>query len=876
MGLNNINSKSTWGQAASDINTNFTTIDSDLKKVKNATTRNKGYFSTSSELISAFPTASKGDIAYVGSSYPYDIWKWNGGSWAKSGSTGGEESVNLGNYYTKVETDEKFTEADAKLSELSEEISGLRTETDQKLSETSEEISGLRTKTDQKLSELGSEVKEITNTVIVNTSGVQGFIELPTIVPIGDYTCEYEYSGYGEQFYYAQLYSDPNGGVDSALITSQSASSKGKGSVRITLTNQARSLRIGVGGGTIPSDAVFKIKLYKEKKLVYENDITDTISSEFSNPISSRAVYTLKEKITELEGNFLDTLLDVNVSSSGYFQLNKTAKAGTPIKVKLKFNPWGVYTTIIAYTVSGGGDNESIGDYFYTIDKELVFTPTIDVNFIRVNCSTPNSGANGYISVTEEKVFVSENTFNNFANELEKKDYIGDEIKFIGKSGYKSLGAKLYKGHKYRFKYNVKNYKGEFYYIQLADGYNPKDTVINLGGVGASTTSGSVDLVITSDVDTIRIGTGSSVPEDAETSIDIHELPSYSDKLEVDRILKELDSKLSKNTISIESFFEEEMQKTINSVNDLTNQRCFVIPIVTDNHWRWTTEEGNNVKDRSINNVKYFNSRVYCDGVVHIGDILDSGVVGESTDKELYDLIQRYLLQLSTANRHFYAINGNHDGSKLSMFDEMKWYGMIGRATANEDDVHRYMTTPYYYIDHKPTKLRIVCLANPDNVTGVGITWGFSQRELDWLETEALNVPQDYSVLFITHIAPIKGYVDSAANLESFASLCNEFNDNHTGKIVGVICGHSHVDLLVTTEWTYEGFSNILPCPIVLLGSNYYNLGTEDRLGEFGGIIYGRVPNTETEDLWTVLVYTPDSETKCNFIRFGAGADVAF
>lgn len=122
MGLNNINSKSTWGQAASDINTNFTTIDSDLKKVKNATTRNKGYFSTSSELISAFPTASKGDIAYVGSSYPYDIWKWNDGSWAKSGSTGGEESVNLGNYYTKVETDEKFTEADAKLSELESEL----------------------------------------------------------------------------------------------------------------------------------------------------------------------------------------------------------------------------------------------------------------------------------------------------------------------------------------------------------------------------------------------------------------------------------------------------------------------------------------------------------------------------------------------------------------------------------------------------------------------------------------------------------------------------------------------------------------------------------------------------------------------------------
>lgn len=122
MGLNNINSKSTWGQAASDINTNFTTIDSDLKKVKNATTRNKGYFSSIDELKAAFSTANVGDIAYVGSAYPYAIWKWNGSAWANSGSTGGEESVNLGDYYTKVETDEKFTETDEKLSELGSKI----------------------------------------------------------------------------------------------------------------------------------------------------------------------------------------------------------------------------------------------------------------------------------------------------------------------------------------------------------------------------------------------------------------------------------------------------------------------------------------------------------------------------------------------------------------------------------------------------------------------------------------------------------------------------------------------------------------------------------------------------------------------------------
>lgn len=121
MGLNNINSKSTWGQAASDINTNFTTIDSDLKKVKNATTRNKGYFSSIDELKAAFSTANVGDIAYVGSAYPYQTWAWDGSAWKKKNDAGGEESVNLGDYYTKVETDEKFTETDEKLSELGQE-----------------------------------------------------------------------------------------------------------------------------------------------------------------------------------------------------------------------------------------------------------------------------------------------------------------------------------------------------------------------------------------------------------------------------------------------------------------------------------------------------------------------------------------------------------------------------------------------------------------------------------------------------------------------------------------------------------------------------------------------------------------------------------
>ena len=116
MALNKIKTEASWGESAGALNSNFESIETDLIKVKNATTRNKGYFSSSSALESAFPTANVGDIAYVGSAYPYAVWKWNGSVWVNSGSTGGEESVNLGNYYTKEETNEKFTETAEEVS----------------------------------------------------------------------------------------------------------------------------------------------------------------------------------------------------------------------------------------------------------------------------------------------------------------------------------------------------------------------------------------------------------------------------------------------------------------------------------------------------------------------------------------------------------------------------------------------------------------------------------------------------------------------------------------------------------------------------------------------------------------------------------------
>jgi hypothetical protein len=105
MKLEDIKLQTTWNDAAERINRNNLKVATELAKLGASTYKNKGYFATAESLVNAYPTASAGSIAYVGSSYPYAIYMWNG-SWVDSGETGGDESVNLGDYYTKEETKE--------------------------------------------------------------------------------------------------------------------------------------------------------------------------------------------------------------------------------------------------------------------------------------------------------------------------------------------------------------------------------------------------------------------------------------------------------------------------------------------------------------------------------------------------------------------------------------------------------------------------------------------------------------------------------------------------------------------------------------------------------------------------------------------------
>lgn len=106
MELTEIKSKGiSWGHAAQTLNNNFEKIDADVEKLKYATSKVKGFFKTGEELGKAVTQASNGEIAYVGTSSPYQIWEWKTNKWANTGVTEDAINVNMSNYYNKNEVD---------------------------------------------------------------------------------------------------------------------------------------------------------------------------------------------------------------------------------------------------------------------------------------------------------------------------------------------------------------------------------------------------------------------------------------------------------------------------------------------------------------------------------------------------------------------------------------------------------------------------------------------------------------------------------------------------------------------------------------------------------------------------------------------------
>lgn len=117
--ISTIQKESTWGTEATKINQNFTNVNTELTKLNNTYGLKIPLFSSTSAASTAIPSPYEGQLILVGSSLPASVYRWNGSSWANTGTTGGSASAPLTDYYTKEEVDASQAEQDEKLAELS-------------------------------------------------------------------------------------------------------------------------------------------------------------------------------------------------------------------------------------------------------------------------------------------------------------------------------------------------------------------------------------------------------------------------------------------------------------------------------------------------------------------------------------------------------------------------------------------------------------------------------------------------------------------------------------------------------------------------------------------------------------------------------------
>lgn len=84
-------------------------ITKEINALKDATSNNKGYFLSLEKLKAAYPTANEGSKAYVGSNYPYQIYLYETsmGGWHYTDETGGDDTFNAGEFYTRTEIDQQ-------------------------------------------------------------------------------------------------------------------------------------------------------------------------------------------------------------------------------------------------------------------------------------------------------------------------------------------------------------------------------------------------------------------------------------------------------------------------------------------------------------------------------------------------------------------------------------------------------------------------------------------------------------------------------------------------------------------------------------------------------------------------------------------------
>ena len=336
----------------------------------------------------------------------------------------------------------------------------------------------------------------------------------------------------------------------------------------------------------------------------------------------------------------------------------------------------------------------------------------------------------------------------------------------------------------------------------------------------------------------------------------------------------------------VQPYFEEEIKKTIKSIEEKKPGSDMVFALVTDTH---LSDNGDNTRE----NISAVDDRVDFECLVHMGDVLCGNIPEKISRKILKEEIEGY--RNSLKNRVFYIAEGNHDGFRderykgqlvTDMSLDENWFEDTSFINENKN-VKREGKKPYFYVDYPEKELRMIFLCstsythNKEEFEFIK-EYSIKKPQIDWL-AGALDVPKGYSVMMFSHIPPLKEnggakpLLIEGRNYGKVIELIKAFNNKGTLNIDGKVYDYSENDGSFVAWFAGDDHSDFLEefdgitCVGVTCQTAYIPQLWEP-IGKFTG---PRDYYTVNEDAWDSVIWNKKERT-IYLIRCGAGEDRFF
>lgn len=320
----------------------------------------------------------------------------------------------------------------------------------------------------------------------------------------------------------------------------------------------------------------------------------------------------------------------------------------------------------------------------------------------------------------------------------------------------------------------------------------------------------------------------------------------------------------------------------------------FRLGLITDTHYVKTPD----IEKRGLKHmaqISELTNYTNIDLIAHLGDVVD----GSKPKSETLSDLQRSLKSLTQYTKCPTMLSwGNHDDNsyyaqsfaKDNLFEHVvtdtEKFNMVSKRLIKNGGFNSNGNSNYYYKDFNEYAIRVINLNTIDipyasNADGTMLyggqnVWAISDEQLNWLAHDALNVPDNYHVLILTHVplttesginfdvalGILTAFKNSGSYVNSGATVDFEFdvdvNFESTGNLIGIISGHDHRDQATKTD---EDINQI-----ILLNSLARQTHADTPV---------RTLDSATEDSFNVAEIDTDQRTAV-IHRYGAGTDIEF